>query len=249
MNSSIRSSRPVAIAVVLALVVLALGISRLLGEAVNTLLRMFSLNPSTTIRLVLGVVVQQGFVFCGLSVFYLRIRGLDFDWIGVTIPDFKQIRWIAGGWVAAFTTVFIFGIVIILAGFNAGENRLIRIVADNPEALLVMVPVTIVLIGPGEELLFRGIVQGSLRERFGPVIAIVLASAIFATAHITSLTGSLESRMVTVTLLFVPTLVFAISYERTGNILVPMLIHGLYNAILFSLQYVVIKFSSMPTGL
>lgn len=247
MNRSVLSSRPVAIAVALVLVVLALGVSRLLGEAVDTLLRTLSLDLSTTVRLVLGVVVQQGFVFCGIAAVYLRVRDLDLDWIGVSVPDFEQLRWIAGGWVAAFTTVFVFGIVLILAGFNAGENRLVRIVADNPEALLVMIPVTIVLIGPGEELLFRGIVQGSLRERFGPVIAIVLASAIFATAHITSLTGSLESRMVTVALLFVPTLVFAISYERTGNVLVPMLIHGLYNATLFSLQYALIKLSGTPT--
>jgi membrane protease YdiL (CAAX protease family) len=249
MNRSALSSRLVALAIALVLVVLALGISRLLGEVVSGLLRMYSLDPSTTVRLVLGVVVQQGIVFCGLAALYLWIRGLDLDWVGVSMLDFEQVRWIAGGWIAAFTTVFVFGIVIVLAGFNAGENRLVRIVADNPEALLVMIPVTIVLIGPGEELLFRGIVQGSLRERFGPVIAIVLASAIFAAAHVTSLTGPLESRMITVALLFVPTLVFAISYERTGNVLVPMLIHGLYNATLFSLQYAVIKLSGMPVVL
>lgn len=249
MNRPVRSSRPVTIAVVLALVVLALGVSRFLGAAVSTLLRMLSLDPSTSVRLVLGVVVQQGIVFCGIAAFYLWIRDLDLDWIGISMPNLKQLRWIAGGWVAAFTVALVFGLLIVLIGFNTGENRLIRIVADNPEALLVMIPVAIVLIGPGEELLFRGIVQGSLRERFGPVIAIVLASAIFATAHITSLTGSLESRMITIVLLFIPTLVFAISYERTENILVPMLIHGLYNATLFSLQYIIIKFSGALTVL
>jgi membrane protease YdiL (CAAX protease family) len=249
MNRPVVSSRPVAIALALVFVVLALGVSRLLGEAVGTLLRMFSLDPPTTVRLVLGVVIQQGLVFCGLTVLYLRVRNRDLDWIGVSVPDFKQIRWIAGGWVVAFTAAFLFGIIIILAGFNAGENRLVRIVADNPEALLVMIPVTIVLIGPGEELLFRGVVQGSLRERFGPVIAIALSSAIFAAAHVTSLTGTLESRMITIALLFFPTLVFAISYERTGNILVPILIHGLYNATLFSLQYVAIKLSGAPVVL
>ncbi|WP_390204588.1 CPBP family intramembrane glutamic endopeptidase [Halocatena marina] len=113
--------------------------------------------------------------------------------------------------------------------------------SETPEALLVMIPVTILLIGPGEELLFRGIIQGSLRERFGPIVAIVLASVIFAAAHVTSLTGGLESRIITVALLIVPALVFAIAYERTGNLVVPALIHGLYNATLFSLQYAAIK--------
>lgn len=247
MNRSVVSSRPVALVVALALAVLALGVSRLLGEAVGVLLRTLALDPSTTVRLVLDVTVQQGIVFCGLAAFYLWIRDLDLDWIGISVPDFEQIRWIAGGWIAAFTTALTFGIIAVLIGFNAGENRLVRIVSDDPEALLVMIPVTIVLIGPGEELLFRGIIQRSLRERFGSVIAIVLASSIFAAAHLTSLTGSLESRMITIALLFAPTLVFAISYERTGNVLVPMLIHGLYNATLFSLQYAMIKLSGAPT--
>ncbi|WP_390207728.1 CPBP family intramembrane glutamic endopeptidase [Halocatena marina] len=118
--------------------------------------------------------------------------------------------------------------------------------SETPEALLVMIPVTILLIGPGEELLFRGIIQGSLRERFGPIVAIVLASVIFAAAHVTSLTGGLESRIITVALLIVPALVFAIAYERTGNLVVPALIHGLYNATLFSLQYAAIKLGGAP---
>jgi len=43
-------------------------------------------------------------------------------------------------------------------------------------------------------------------------------------------------------LLFFPALVFGISYEYTDNIVVPSLIHGLYNATLFTGLYVVIRF-------
>jgi membrane protease YdiL (CAAX protease family) len=228
------------------LVVLAIAISRILGEAVGFLLRTLSLDLSTTVRLVLGVILQQGLVFCGLSALYLSIRNLDLDWIGVSIPDHKQFLWIVSGWAVAFTSAFVLGVLIIVTGVNPGENRLVQIVTDNPKTLLVMIPVAIVLIGTGEELLFRGVIQGSLRERFGPVVAVTLASAIFAAAHITSLTGSLESRVITIVLLFVPSLVFAISYEKTGNIIVPILIHGLYDATLFSLQYVAIKLGGAP---
>lgn len=246
MDRSVLSSRLATIGIAVGIVVLALGVSEILGRTMAQLLNSLPVNLPTIPRLVLSVVLQQGLVFGGLSVIYLWIRNRDLGWIGVSLPDFKQFLWIAGGWAVAFASAFVFGIIIILLGLNPGKNQLVRVVSETPEALLVMIPVTILLIGPGEELLFRGIIQGSLRERFGPIVAIVLASVIFAAAHVTSLTGGLESRIITVALLIVPALVFAIAYERTGNLVVPALIHGLYNATLFSLQYAAIKLGGAP---
>lgn len=249
MDRSVFSSRPATIGIAVVIVILALGVSQLLNYGLAALLQLLSLDISITPRLVVGAVLQQGVVFGGLSGAYLWVRNRDFDWIGVSIPDFKQFLWIASGWAIAFASAFGMAIAIFLLGLNPGQNQLVRSVADTPEALLVMIPVTIVLIGPGEELLFRGIIQGSLRERFGPVVAIALASAIFASAHFTSLTGSLDGRMITIALLFVPTLVFATAYERTGNLVVPALIHGLYNATLFSLQYIAIKLGGVSPAI
>jgi len=44
--------------------------------------------------------------------------------------------------------------------------------------------------------------------------------------------------------LTIPALVFGISYEYTNNIVVPALIHGLYNATLFTGLYLAIRFGS-----
>ncbi len=38
---------------------------------------------------------------------------------------------------------------------------------ENPDVLLLLIPASFLLIGPGEELLFRGVVQGRLRDYFG----------------------------------------------------------------------------------
>lgn len=249
MDRSVFSSRPATVGIAVVIVVLALGVSQLLNDGMAALLQLLSVDMSVTPRLVFGAVLQQGVVFGGLSGVYLWVHNRDFDWIGVSIPDFKQFLWIASGWAVAFASAFVLAIVIFLSGLNPGQNQLVRSVVDTPEALLVMIPVTIVLIGPGEELLFRGIIQGSLRERFGPVVAIGLASAIFASAHFTSLTGPLDGRVITIALLFAPTLVFATAYERTGNLVVPALIHGLYNATLFALQYLAIKLGGVSPAI
>ncbi|WP_156708245.1 CPBP family intramembrane glutamic endopeptidase [Natronomonas sp. CBA1123] len=107
-----------------------------------------------------------------------------------------------------------------------------------PRIFLVLIVLAFVLIGPGEELLFRGIIQSRLRETFSAPVGLAVATAIFAAAHAGSLSGPTSGVALTITLLFFPGLVFAITYEMTDNVVVPAIIHGLYNATLFALAYV-----------
>lgn len=114
---------------------------------------------------------------------------------------------------------------------------------ENPEVLLLLVPASLLLIGPGEELLFRGVVQNRLSEALPAPVAIVLASLLFASIHFFSLSGAPQARLVSISVLVLPTLVFGTMYELTDNIVVPALIHGTYNATLFSLLYLTLQFA------
>ncbi|WP_390207727.1 hypothetical protein [Halocatena marina] len=118
------SSRLATIGIAVGIVVLALGVSEILGRTMAQLLDSLPVNLPTIPRLVLSVVLQQGLVFGGLSVIYLWIRNRDLGWIGVSLPDFKQFLWIAGGWAVAFASAFVFGIIIILLGLNPGKTNL-----------------------------------------------------------------------------------------------------------------------------
>jgi membrane protease YdiL (CAAX protease family) len=140
------------------------------------------------------------------------------------------------------------GIAIVAAtGVEAASNQAGELAIDNPELVLVLVPLSILLIGPGEELLFRGVVQGTLRRRFGPVVSVGLASAIFASVHFVALTGGVGGRLVTIGVLFLPSLVFGALYEHTENLVVNALVHGAYNATLFTLVYVAFELGNAPT--
>ncbi|MFB6218415.1 MAG: lysostaphin resistance A-like protein, partial [Halobacteriaceae archaeon] len=135
-------------------------------------------------------------------------------------------------------TFLVAPLVTFLAGTEPAANRAGLTAFENPEIIPWLVPPMLLVLGPGEELLFRGIIQGSLRERFSAPAAIVLAGLMFAPAHITALAGSPEAVLVTITILFVPSLVFGAVYEHTDNIVVPSLVHGLYNSTLLVLLYV-----------
>ncbi len=84
-----------------------------------------------------------------------------------------------------------------------------------------------VLAGVCEELLFRGVIQAGLVGLVGPAGAVVLASLLFGLAH------AVSKAYFWIT--FAMGLYLGLIYQYTGNLLVPMLIHFLYDW--FALHY------------
>lgn len=190
---------------------------------------------------VVFVTTAIGFVATGTA--YLSLRGISIrSYVFVRTPGFGDLLWAVGGYVAALSLVFVAG--ILLAIFQAEPettNQAAELGMENPELLLWLVPLSILVVAPGEELLFRGVVQGRLREGFEANVAIPVTAALFASVHYFSLTGAAEARLMAIAILFLPSLVFGYAYERSANLLVPILIHGLYNSTLVLVLYVVIE--------
>ena len=200
----------------------------------------------TAAQLVVTIVTTQGVAFGGVALLALR-------WnrrrrrpaaeqrrilVPVRVPDTRELMMLVMGYVGALAAAMIGATLAYAVGLEPGMNRIAELGMANPPMFLLLIVLSFLLIGPGEELLFRGVVQGRLRQAFSPATAVVLASAIFAAVHVLAITGTLLNRAVTVAILFLPSLVFGAVYERTGNLAVPALVHGAYNATLFWLAYV-----------
>jgi membrane protease YdiL (CAAX protease family) len=215
--------------------------------------------------IVISLTFVQGVGCIGVALAYYKLRpvvaprirsklGLSGDAspfsIPASIPGLKDLLVVFVGYFGAFGVVITGSILITVAQsvsgsqVNTGSNQVAELGRQNPEILLLLIPASIFLIGPGEELLFRGVVQGRIRERFSPVPGILIPSAIFGGLHWFALTGgSLTGNVVVLVLLTCVALVLGISYEYTGNIVVPSLIHGFYNATLFTLLYISLTYS------
>jgi membrane protease YdiL (CAAX protease family) len=232
-----------AVGVVLLVSGLGLGAGVALVLALSLLLVGLGLDPSPLTILVLSLVSIQGVAFGGVALLYLRFRGRPVESVGLRLPSLRELLIVVAGYAAAFVAAIAGAVVIGVTGAPAGENQVSEFAAADPNVLLWLIPASFLLIGPGEELLFRGIVQGRLRETFDPVPGVVLASALFAAVHFAALTGGTGGRLVTVTVLFFPALVFGGVYELTDNLVVPALVHGAYNATLFAMAYLAIRLS------
>lgn len=210
--------------------------------------------------IVLSLFFVQGIGCAGVALAYLRYRpqiarrvreffgtaggstGLAF---GAAVPGLRDILVVGVGYVSALGAAMVGAVIVSTLNVETGQNAAAEIGAQNPEVLLLLIPAAVLVIGPGEELLFRGVVQGRLREVFGWQLAVVLASVIFASLHWFAITGgSATGNLVVIGVLLGPSVVFGLAYEYTDNIVVPSLIHGIYNATLFTGLYVSIAYGA-----
>ncbi|WP_336001404.1 CPBP family intramembrane glutamic endopeptidase [Halorientalis halophila] len=196
------------------------------------------LELSDTSFLLLSLIGVQGIGFPLVGFVYLRYRGRRVrEFVPVRVPSLREVGVIVGGWIGALVLVGIVGVAIQVTGTTAAENQAGQIISENPGFVPYLLPFVFLLNGPGEEFLFRGVIQGQFREEFHPAAAIVLATMMFAPIHIFSLVGSLQAAAVTIGILTLPSLVFGAVYEYTDNFVVPALVHSLYNATLFGSIY------------
>jgi membrane protease YdiL (CAAX protease family) len=235
--------RSVVVALTVAVVGIGAGVALVFGSLRAASVGGVRVTP--TVRVVASLVLLQIVAFGGVTAVYLRYRGLTTDYLRVRVPSLRDAGAVVVGYVVAIGVAFAGTVAVSVTGVQTGSNQAAEIGMENPEVLLVLIPASFLIIGPGEELLFRGVVQNRLRETFDVAPGIAIASAIFAAVHFLALTGGTGGRLVAIVVLFFPSLVFGAVYEYTENLVVPALVHGAYNATLFTLLYVAIRFGQM----
>ncbi|MFP8952725.1 CPBP family intramembrane glutamic endopeptidase [Natrialbaceae archaeon A-arb3/5] len=191
-----------------------------------------------------------GVLFVGLESLLLGLAGailaaLSFsqNWIpkrvvGLTVPTGRELLIGAGTVVALLAVGTVISIASGLLGVPASEHTLFT---DDvaPIYYVALMVISILLIGPAEELLFRGLIQNYVRPAFGSTGAIVWTSVVFAAIHLpVYLTAALASATVSLVVVFALSLILGAVYERYRNLVLVMLIHGVYNAVLFGFEII-----------
>ena len=93
--------------------------------------------------------------------------------------------------------------------------------ADNLTMLLMMIVATVLVAPVTEELLFRGCFYRFLKAKIPLIFALALSGLVFSLLHY---------NVLGVVPLFVLGMALAYTYEKTGNLKVPILLHAIWNA-------------------
>ena len=222
-----------AVGVALGLLLAGLVVSLVLGVVFTVPLVVFGGNlPGSVTFLAFVAVGQIAFLVVGGA--YVRRMG------GVTVrrPTRGDLAFAAGGLAATLVLVLGIGAVATAAGVAPTGSVFEEPIAEEPTVALGLAALSIVLVAPAEELLFRGAIQGRLRRAFGPAGAIAGASLLFGSIHLANFTGSVVGAAVGAGIVTVGGAVFGIVYERTGNLLVPIVAHAAYNATLLIVAFI-----------
>lgn len=187
---------------------------------------------------VISTATLQGVGMLGISLWYLSRRGYGLEFLRLRMPTLRHIGLVVVGVFGTFAASIGVQSALTLLGYDGGEHEIVQTATGSPEILLALIPLSFLLIGPGEELLFRGIIQSRFVDRSGVPLGIVLASILFAVVHIPAY-GGLDSLPTIVGLFFI-SLVLGGLYEYTENLFVPIVVHGAFNAIQFAGLYFVL---------
>jgi membrane protease YdiL (CAAX protease family) len=158
---------------------------------------------------------------------FLRLRRFDLDSLG----GFSKIGFlrtaVTGGvlMLAAYPLIFLADVVTQRLLRSAPQKQAIVELFNDSSTLeqRILIIVLAVSVAPlAEEFIFRFFMYGVVKRYFGRVVGIVVSALLFAAVH---------AHLPSFAPLFVLGSCFAIAYEWSGSILVPMTMHALFNAI------------------
>lgn len=179
---------------------------------------------------------QTVFQFAGIvaPVFLFVAAAGDRELLSWTVPDRRQLAIAAGAVVVLYVGQLVLLTAFSLIDVSPSQNPAIDPSGRESAYFLWMIALSVLVVGPAEELFVRGGIQGLLKRAWGPWPAIVGASALFGSLHYI---GGGSGALAYVVFSFLLGILLGYVYERTGNLVVPALAHGVFNAVAFGLQY------------
>jgi len=156
----------------------------------------------------------------GLKGFGLDIRTLGKDMLAAAVNLITAVPFVLAG----VAVVIFFGRLIAGHEFDFSQSEGLVVLMENPHPQLrLLLIIFIVVVAPVfEEMLFRGMLQSMIRGFLpNPWIAVILASVIFVVLHPAMHWPAL----------FALSVCMGYSYEKSGSLLRPILIHAAFNGI------------------
>ncbi|SDF46041.1 CPBP family intramembrane glutamic endopeptidase [Halorientalis regularis] len=174
----------------------------------------------------------------GFVALYLYGRDLSLDYLDVGIPSARGLLVAVGG---LFALLLLLGTITTLVqqlGLPSSDSQIQQRAMENPTLALYFVVLSVLVIAPVEELAYRNVVQKYLYESFTERSAVVLGAAVFAAVHFSQYQNANPlATLTTLTVIFLLSLLLGYVYYRTENLVVPILVHGAFNALQFLAVY------------
>jgi membrane protease YdiL (CAAX protease family) len=180
----------------------------------------------------LSLPVTEGLIL-GVTLLFARQNGANLKQLGLKKPQVKTLVLVT---IAAFLLILLAlslsVIEEIVLGPDPNANELLAaLLPQDVLQLVLLVGISIFLVGPAEELAFRGFIQRGLENSFGKIVGLLFASVLFGFLHgLNSLRAIIPVTIISVILGYI--------WQKTGYDTTSVAwMHGLYDAVTITLAY------------
>jgi len=172
-------------------------------------------------------------IILGVTLLFARYTGASLHELGLKKVSFRILSIVS----IAAVFLFLIGLAISIGEeIVFGPDPIGRLAArltmpKDSFQLIAIIALSLVLVGPCEELAFRGFVQQSFENSFGKMNGLVIASVLFGLLHgLNTLYAIVPA--------FAAGWVLGYVWQKTGgNTIASALMHGINNSISFAIAY------------
>jgi membrane protease YdiL (CAAX protease family) len=199
--------------------------------------------------------VSQVFTFLGALV-WLRIRdALSWRLVGTVATRMRHvgIGVVAGvaGWIGM--TVVLIAVVTALGIEELPTQESIEILATGDTATIIVGVLLAVILAPiVEEFIYRSVLFQGLRQSTGLWPAIIISAVIFGVVHLETILQNGEfvaTGFIPMSGIVLVGAFWAWIFHRTGNLVVPVVGHAVFNGIAVGLALLTMRDGESPLGL
>jgi membrane protease YdiL (CAAX protease family) len=203
----------------------------LLGLGVN-LQELQELKKLTFPVALLSLPITEGIILA-ITLLFAKYEGASLRKLGLKKPSLKIIVIVS---LAAVLLLFLAGSISLVEENVLGPDPEAELLAEailprDSLQLIALIGISLALVGPAEELAFRGFVQRGFENSFGKTVGLVIASVLFGLLHgLNSLRAILPVTVVSLFLGYI--------WQKTdGNTVASAWMHGLYDAITIAIAF------------
>ena len=217
---------------------ITLGAGLILGSIIVALLLLGLKIDSTEMQkmtfplALISLPVTEGIILA-ITLLFARFKGAGLRELGLKKPSLKTMAKLSLA--AVLLLLLAASISAVQESFFGStpdtEDLAYAVLPRNGIQLIALVGISIVLVGPAEELAFRGFVQRGFENSFGKTVGLLIASVMFGLLH--GLNSEYSIIPVTVVSLFLGYI-----WQKTdGNTVVSAWVHGLYDALAIAIVF------------
>jgi len=180
----------------------------------------------------LSLPITEGIIL-GITLLFAKSEGASLRKLGLKKPSLRIIVIVS---FAAVLLLFLAGSISLVEEIVLGPDPEVELLAEallprDSLQLIALIGISLALVGPAEELAFRGFVQRGFENSFGKPVGLVIASILFGLLHgLNSLRAILPVTVVSLFLGYI--------WQKTdGNTVASAWMHGLYDVITIAIAF------------